>query len=75
MRKLTVTIELENDAFRRCEEAGSYGGEVERAEVARILRTLAARIGAGEQEGRAIDCNGNTCGRFSIGEECAPCRS
>lgn len=68
MRKLTVTIELENDAF-------TGGGEVEAAEVARILRTLAARIGAGEQEGRAIDCNGNTCGRFSIVEEGAPCRS
>ena len=62
MRKLTVTIDLENDAFSDGEEA---------AEVARILRTLAARIGAGEQEGRAIDCNGNTCGRFSIGEEVA----
>lgn len=75
MRKLTVTIELENDAFGVCEGSGGEGREVEAAEAARILRTLAARIDAGEQEGRAIDCNGNTCGRFSIGEEDAPCRS
>lgn len=61
MRKLTVTIELQNDAFQG-------GPEEEAAEAARILRTLAARLLIGEKEGRAIDCNGNTCGRFAIVE-------
>lgn len=62
MRKLKVTIELENDAF-------TGGPEDEAAEAARILRGLAKQIDAGEQAGPAIDCNGNTCGRFAIVEE------
>lgn len=38
--------------------------EAKRREVARILRTLAARVREGEYSGTLLDSNGVTCGHF-----------
>lgn len=59
MRKLTVTIELENAAFADGEEA---------PEAARILRGVASALLRGDQSGMVRDINGNICGRFEIAE-------
>ena len=36
------------------------------SETARILRVVAGRIESGQLEGRAIDANGNSVGRYAF---------
>ena len=53
--KLTVTIDLGNDAMRT------------RKDVAKALRDLAKRIGTSrDTSGRILDENGNSVGRWEI---------
>jgi hypothetical protein len=54
MRTFRLTIEMENEAMRS------------RRDVAGALRGLAKRLEDGESEGRIMDENGNTVGRFSV---------
>ena len=52
MKRFTLEIELENDAFR------------DGAELPRILRAVAKRIEDGERSGKVMDINGNSCGSW-----------
>lgn len=38
-------------------------------EVARILRTTAVLVGAGDTEGKVVDANGNTVGTWGLGDD------
>jgi hypothetical protein len=40
--------------------------DLNRAEVARYLRKVAARIELGDSDGRVMDTNGNTIGNFDL---------
>lgn len=53
----TVTIRLGNDAMQTQED------------VARALRTVAAKLDTGETEGKIRDDNGNTVGEFKFNAE------
>jgi len=58
--KLTVTVdETGNAAFGESDEERA-------AELARILRTAAARLERGDECGRLLDHNGNSVGRFEV---------
>lgn len=62
----TITIETDNAAFEDVIEwpAGTPDGKV--TEIGRILREVAARLIAGEQEGTISDYNGNRVGVFTL---------
>ncbi len=57
MKALTVIVYMEDAAF----------DEAPGKEAARILRKAADRIEQGETDGKLLDANGNTVGRFTIG--------
>lgn len=52
--EFTVHIDCGNSAFQ----------DAPATEIARILRTIANRVEAGDLDGRVRDYNGNTCGHF-----------
>jgi hypothetical protein len=58
--EFSLTIQTDNAAFGDGDDAEMC------AELARILREVAARLEAGEDTGRVRDYNGNTVGRYSI---------
>jgi hypothetical protein len=60
MATLTVTIDLENDAYVY------QNGNVIASQVGAALRKVAKRIEHGDRSGRVIDDNGNTSGSFAI---------
>ena len=60
--KATITINMDNDAF----------GDYPEAELADILRKLAARVVLGVNTGEEktlFDYNGNTVGKFEVTED------
>jgi hypothetical protein len=56
--KLTITIQMDNEAF----DDGNEG----RTEAARILRDVAKHLEQGDDGRRLMDSNGNHVGRFEI---------
>ena len=57
-RRLVVSIECDNAAFEDLSH-----------ECARILRAVAEKLKAGREEGKIMDANGNSVGRFEIVDE------
>jgi hypothetical protein len=62
--KFTLTIDLDNAAFQR-------RGGLDRAELVRTLRIVAATIEDGKESGKVWDYNGNTVGSFAVEDDAA----
>lgn len=54
--KFEASIKMDNAAF---EDAPA-------SELARILRAIAARVEAGDFDGKAVDANGNKVGSWAV---------
>ncbi len=66
----TLRIKTSNAAFRDenvDDEDSDVHADAARQEVARILRSIADRIDAGDDSGTIHDSNGNSVGRYDLG--------
>lgn len=60
----SLTMKTDNAAFHEGEDDEQLAGTALPSEVARILREIAERVEAGDEQGPAVDVNGNTVGRY-----------
>jgi hypothetical protein len=60
MAKITISFDLDNDAFTNTLDGGYV------AELDRIFQRISDAVWEGNQEGRIRDTNGNTVGRWEI---------
>lgn len=64
----TIEIKTGGSAFRD-PDSGEFSAVMLRAELARILDGVNAKIGAGQSSGVCIDLNGNRCGSWKLDED------
>jgi hypothetical protein len=66
---MTIRFTTDNAAFHDHDDDAHDTDETcddTRAEVARILRSIAAKVDAGHDSGTILDANGNKCGTWSL---------
>lgn len=62
-----IEFRVDNAAFREMDEQGNDAG-ICAMEVADTVSRIAQKIGAGYTAGPILDSNGNTVGKWSVGD-------